>query len=68
MFDKLSVALIANVVVVSVVTNDGVPEITPLVVKLSPLGKDPLNKVYVIVVAGVTAEADNVIVIGNNAG
>jgi hypothetical protein len=56
---KLSVALTVNVVEESVVTNVGVPDIKPLVLRVTPEGKLPLSNKYVTVVAGVTEDADN---------
>jgi len=66
--DKLSVALIVNVEVVSTVTNAGVPLINPLELIDVPGGNVPLSKVYVIVVAGDTGDADNCVAIINVAG
>jgi hypothetical protein len=57
--DKLSVALTVKVLVVSVVTNVGVPLSNPLVVIVIPGGNVPLNNIYVIVVEGDTGDADN---------
>jgi len=68
MLDKLSVALIVKVVVVSVVTKVGVPLISPLDVIVVPEGNIPLNNVYVIVVAGDTGDADNCVAIIKVAG
>jgi hypothetical protein len=68
MLDKLSVALIVKVVVVSIVTNVGVPLINPLDVIVVPEGNVPLSKVYVIIVAGDTGDADNCVAIINVAG
>jgi hypothetical protein len=59
MLDKLSVALIVKVVVVSVVTKVGVPLINPLDVIVVSEGNVPLSNIYVIVVAGDTGDADN---------
>jgi hypothetical protein len=59
MFPRLSVALIAKVDVILLVTNDGVPDINPVLDIDSPLGNVPLNNVYVMVVAGATADADS---------
>ena len=42
-FPKLSVALTVNVVEVSVVTNVGVPDIKPIVLRVTPEGKLPLS-------------------------
>jgi hypothetical protein len=61
--DKLSVALIVKVVVVSTVTNVGVPLINPLDVIVVPEGNVPLSNIYVIVVAGDTGDADNCVAI-----
>jgi hypothetical protein len=68
MLDKLSVTLIVKVVVVSTVTNAGVPLITPLLVIFVPGGNVPLSNVYVIVVAGDTGDADNCVAINIVAG
>jgi hypothetical protein len=57
--DKLSVALMVKVFVISLVTNVGVPLINPVVLIDSPDGSVPLSNVYVIDVAGNTTEADN---------
>ncbi len=65
---KLSVTLTANVDKVFLVTNVGVPDIKPELVIDKPLGRDPLNNAYVILVAGDTAEADSWYAIANNAG
>jgi hypothetical protein len=59
MLPRLSVALIAKVDVILLVTNDGVPDINPVLDIDSPLGNVPLNNVYVMVVAGATADADS---------
>ena len=59
MLDKLSVALIVKVLVVSAVTKFGVPLINPLLLIDIPGGNVPLNSVYVIVIAGNTADADS---------
>jgi hypothetical protein len=68
MLDKLSVTLIVKVLIVSVVTNVGVPLINPLDVIVVPGGNVPLSKVYVIVVAGNTGDADNCVAIKMVAG
>ena len=57
---KLSVARIVNVLVIASVTSGGVPVITPVVLIVIPVGNVPLNNLYVIVVAGNTADADKV--------
>jgi hypothetical protein len=41
-FDKLSVARITKVYVVSLITKPGVPVIKPVLAKDKPLGKEPL--------------------------
>jgi hypothetical protein len=68
MLDKLSVALIVKVLVVSTVTNVGVPLINPSDVIDIPGGNVPLNNVYIIVVAGDTGDADNCVAINIVAG
>ena len=62
MLPKLSVARTANVETVSVVTNEGVPEIIPDEDIENPAGKLPLSNEYVTVTAGITALADRVYV------
>jgi len=58
---KLSVALTVNVLLVSSMINSGVPLNKPVVeFKDMLLGSVPANNVYVTLVAGVTADADNV--------
>jgi hypothetical protein len=59
MLPRLSVALMANVDVVLLVTNVGVPDINPVLVIDNPLGSSPLSNAYVMVVAGATAIADS---------
>jgi len=59
MLDKLSVTLIVKVLVISAVTNVGVPLINPVDVIVVPGGNVPLSNVYVIVVEGDTGDADN---------
>jgi hypothetical protein len=59
MFPKLSVALTVNIDVTFEVTIVGVPEIIPKELIISPLGRDPLINVYVMVIAGATALALN---------
>ena len=59
MLPRLSVALTANVDVILLVTNVGVPDINPALVIDNPLGSSPLSNAYVIVVAGATAVADS---------
>jgi hypothetical protein len=62
-FDKLSVARITNVYVVSLITNPGNPELTPSVDNVNPRGKVPLIKVYVTDIAGSTGCATTITVI-----
>lgn len=57
-FPKLSVARIVNVDVVNCVTRVGVPDINPVDEIVIPAGNSPLNRIYVMVVAGVTAVAE----------
>jgi hypothetical protein len=59
MFPRLSVALITNVLKVSIATESGIPEIVPNSSITRKSGNEPLISEYEILVAGRTGVAIN---------